>query len=63
MEILWRPGVVWVGGGGKIRMYPVWATRKYEMGKESAGERWEGQQRLGDNVLFTLLVFKVFKNN
>lgn len=62
MEILWRPGVVW-GVGGGIRMYPVWATRKYEMGKESAGERWKGQQRLGDNVLFTLLVFKVFKNN
>ena len=54
--------MVW-GVGGGIRMYPVWATRKYEMGKESAGERWKGQQRLGDNVLFTLLVFKVFKNN
>ena len=51
-----------VGEGG-IRMYPVWATRKYKMGKESAGERWKGQQRLGGNVLFTLLVFKVFKNN
>lgn len=36
MEILWRQG--------GIRMYPVWATRKYEMGKESAGERWEGQR-------------------
>ena len=40
-----------------IRMYPVWETRKYEIGKESAGERWEGQQRLGDNVLFMFTRF------
>ena len=45
---------------GGIRMYPVWATRKYEMGKESAGKRWEGQQRLGGNVLFTFTLFKSF---